>query len=361
MKSKILAGIFIILSMGAFAEEEKMNELLELEKNALAASGHPLNETTQHKNPNYAPEYFAEYQDNLFCKMSDKHKMQYENGGGRELSDKNGSPAHMKSVLSSSAMTFNLLGNGEIPAKEGNEYFVPGTYKIEYEKKLLTLKKSSRPAHLDAFLWDKGSNAIFCEMKMTEWMKIRGKNDLLSSSYFDDRRYYFNMKNDNVALSAFKKLRDSLCENMIKGAQKKGYNPHRFTHYDAWQMYKHILGIYNMRSDLTKEEIKLPKNGISEFLPELEKVVLANVIFEPPVDAFSDENVRKEYTELQKSEHGEFDIFKHCVEESGVIEAFKKDCGIEFSVELLTAAQFMDCFDISDNHKQYLQRYRLDK
>ena len=44
MKSKIFAGIFIILSMAIFAEEEEMNEhikkeLLDLETKALEGSG----------------------------------------------------------------------------------------------------------------------------------------------------------------------------------------------------------------------------------------------------------------------------------------------------------------------------------
>lgn len=350
MKSKIFAGIFIILSMAIFAEEEemKMNEdlkkaLLKLEVEALERSGHPLNEKTQFKG---REDYFESYQSNLFEDMDVVHRKEYEDGDGGELYD---TPAKMKSIFSSSAMTFNLLGNGEkgvIRVEKDNKKFVPGIYEINYEKKLLTLKRSNKPAHLDAVLQN-GTNAIFCEMKMLEWM--RDTPDSISDSYFNDERYYF--KGD--ALEDFKKLRESLKEKM---STKK-----HFEHYDAWQMYKHILGIYNMSSDLTKEEIKLPKNGIPEFLPEFEKVVLANVIFEPPVDAFSDENVRKEYTELQKSEHDEFETFKRCVENSGIIEAFKKDCSFEFSVELLTAAQFMDCFDISDSHKNYLQRYRLDK
>lgn len=344
MKSKILAGMFIILSMAIFAEEEvmKMNEaLLKLELKALKDIGHSLNEKTQLKGREY---YFENYQSNLFEDMDVVHRKEYEDGDGGELYD---TPAKMKSIFSSSAMTFNLLGNGEIRVKKDNKKFVPGIYEIKYEKKLLTLKRSNKPAHLDAFLQN-GTNAIFCEMKMLEW--IRDTPNSISDSYSNNERYYF--KGD--ALKAFKKLKKSLEEAMS--------NKKHFKHYDAWQMYKHILGIYNMSSDLTKEEIKLPKNGDIEFLPKLEKVVLANVIFEPPVDAFSDNGqVREEYRKLQEKEHEEFKAFKDCVENSGIIEVFKKDCGFEFSVELLTAAQFMDCFDISDSHKNYLQRYRLDK
>lgn len=366
MKSKILAGIFMILSMAIFAEEEevKMNEdlkkaLLKLEVEALERSGHPLNEKT-HKNPRYKSEYFAEYQDNLFVKMSDEHIAQYGSGNGKEFADKR-YPAKMKSIFSSSAMTFNLLGNNEICANDGNEYFVPGTYKIEYEKKLLTVKNSDKnqnPAHLDAFLLN-GTNAIFCEMKMIEWM--RDTPGFLKKAYSETKRSFFNSKESAEANAAFERLRKYLCENMSEYKADADCDPHRFTHYDAWQMYKHILGIYNMSSATTKNEVASLQTNEIKMLPKLKKVRLVNVIFEPPVKIFKNEKARNAYCNCRAIEHGEFDIFKQCVEGSGVIEAFKKDCGIGFSVELLTAAQFMDCFDISDSHKKYLQRYRLDK
>ena len=340
--------------------EHLKKELLELETKALVASGHQLNAEKAHKE--YPSEYFAEYQDNLFCKMSDEHKMQYENGGGGELSDKNGSPAHMKSVLSSSAMTFNLLGNREIHAKEGNAFFAHGTYKIEYEKKFITVNTPGgrqHPACLDAFLLN-DTNAIFCEMKMTEWMKPRGENDLLSSSYCENKYYYFDTEDGKETIKAFENFRESLFSKMTERKSKNGYKSHLFKYYDAWQMYKHILGIYNMSSAVARSEAAKQEKDDVRLLPPLKTARLVNVIFEPPEDAFSDEDVRKEYRELLEEEHEEFAIFKECFEKSGVKEAFKKDCGIDFSLELLTAAQFMDCFELNDR-TDYLQRYRLDK
>ena len=325
---------------------------------ALDASGHPLNEATQHKNPKYSAEYFEDYRSNLFGDMSkEQHIAQYENGDGGELSDKDRDPAKMKSIFSSSAMTFNLLGNGEIRANDGNGIFAPGTYSIEYEKKLLTVKSGNVPAHLDAFLLN-GADAVFCEMKMTEWM--RDNPGFLKLAYFEDKNYYFNTADGKDALAAFKTLRDSLCANMLEYKADDECDTHRFEQYDAWQMYKHILGIYNMSSAVTKDTLAMRQKDDVRLLPPLKKVVLANVVFEPPLNAFSDEKVRKEYRDLRIKEHGEFSIFKTCVEKSGIIAAFKKDCGIDFSLELLTAAQFMDCFELNDR-TDYLQRYRLDK
>ena len=337
-------------------------EIAQQVREALSASGHPLDEATRHKNPKYAPEYYADYQSNLFGDMSDEHKNQYGRGAGEELSDKDETPAKMKSVFSSSAMTFNLLGNAEIRVKDGNAYFTPGTYKIEYEKKLLTVKKGNVPAHLDAFLLN-GADAIFCEMKMTEW--LRDEPNPLKLAYFEDRHYYFDTADGTDALAAFKTLRNSLCANMqeyrvSKSKDGSEYDPHRFAHYDAWQMYKHILGIYNMSSAAARGEVAKREKDDVRLLPPLKTARLVNVIFAPPVTAFSDENVRKEYHELQEKEHEEFAIFKRCVEESGLAAVFKKDCGFDFSLELLTTAQFMDCFDLG-SRADYLQRYRLDK
>ena len=328
---------------------------------ALDASGHPLNEATQHKNPKYSAEYFEDYRSNLFGDISEEqHIEQYENGDGGELSDKDENPAHMKSIFSSSAMTFNLLGNNEIRVKDGNDNFTPGTYSIEYEKKLLTVNTPGgrqHPAHLDAFLLN-GADAVFCEMKMTEWM--RDNPGFLKLAYFEEKNYYFDTADGKDALAAFKTLRDSLCANMLEYKADDEYDTHRFEQYDAWQMYKHILGIYNMSSAVTKDTLATRQKDDVRLLPPLKKVVLANVVFEPPLNAFSDEKVRKEYRDLRIKEHGEFSIFKTCVEKSGIIAAFKKDCGFDFSLELLTAADFMDCFDLG-SRADYLQRYRLDK
>ena len=332
-------------------------EIAQQVREALSASGHPLNEKTQHKESNYASEYFADYQSNLFCELSKEHRAQYERGDGYELSDR---PAKMKSVFSSSAMTYNLLGNDEIHAKDGNAFFVPGTYKIEYERKLFTIRNSGgrqHPANLDAFLLN-GADAVFCEMKMTEWM--RDDPNPLKLAYFEDKNFFSNIAGGETALAAFKTLRDTLCENMQKHRAKANYNPQCFERYDAWQMFKHLLGIYNMSSAVTRNEIAKQEKDDVRLLPPLNTAQLVNVIFEPPKDAFSDENVRKEYHELQEKEHEEFAIFKRCVEESGLAAVFKKDCGFDFSLCLLSAADFMDCFDLG-SRADYLQRYRLDK
>ena len=327
-------------------------ELVRLEREALETCGYPLNESTQH----CAAEYFADWRDNVFGDLSEAHQAQFERGNGDELSDKK-YPAKMKSIFSSSAMTYNILGNGEIRAKDGNRFFAPGAYTIEYEKKLLTVKSGKNfPAHLDAFLVN-GTDAIFCEMKMIEW--LRDNPGLLPRSYFEDGNFFSDVAERSDALAAFTKLRDLLCAEMSESKDADGYDPHHFRQYDAWQMYKHILGIYNMSSVVTKNEITACQADDIKMLPKVERAVLLNVVFEPSAEVFLG-HVRKAYCDARARERGEFSIFKKCVEKSGVIAVFKKDCGIDFSLELLTAAEFMDCFDLADR-EDYLQRYRLEK
>ena len=340
--------------------EKLVNELARLERDALAVSGHPLDKSKQNKNPKYAQNYFEQYQDNLFAELSNEHRAQYESGNGDELSDKQ-YPAKMKSIFSSSAMTFNILGNGEIRVKEGNKFFVSGEYKIEYEKKLFTLNTENakkHPAHLDAFLLN-GANAIFCEMKMLEW--LRDTPGFLKIAYFNDANFFSSIAGGEESLAAFKKLRDALCAQMAKFSTKDAdKDPHRFVRYDAWQMFKHILGIYNMSSEVSRHDVSACKIDRVEVLPKLKKVKLVNVIFETPVFAFADNAAKKAYRNARTKENGEFYIFKKSVEESGIIAAFKKDCGIDFSLELLTASEFMDCFELGDR-AEYLRRYRLDR
>lgn len=361
MRRRMLAGFLAVLSVTSFAKEYQMNEklkkeLVQLECAALESAGHPLNESTQHKNQRYAAEYFADYQNNLFGKMSEAHRAQFERGNGGELSDKE-YPAKMKSIFSSSAMTYNMLGNDEIRAKDNNGIFAPGAYKIEYEKKLFTVRsRKNFPAHLDAFLLN-GTDAIFCEMKMIEW--LRDNPGFLKHAYFEDAKSFSDVAGGSDALAAFKALRDLLCAEMSEFEVDDEYDPHRFGQYDAWQMYKHILGIYNMSSAVTKNEIAACQADDIKMLPKLKKAVLVNVVFEPSAEVFSD-HARKTYCDAQAKEHDEFSVFKKCVEKSGIIAVFKKDCGIDFSLELLIAAEFMDCFDLA-SRADYLQRYRLEK
>ena len=92
-----------------------------------------------------APYYLARLQDNLVAPMSQQHVDEYARGSGGELDGK------MRALRSSSAMTFNLLGNG--PVELNGAHGLPeGRYAVEFECQLPTLAGNQRPANLDARL-----------------------------------------------------------------------------------------------------------------------------------------------------------------------------------------------------------------
>lgn len=68
-------------------------------------------------------------EDNLVVPMSGSVRAMYERGGGSELDGK------MCSIRSSSAMTFNLLGNGPVRITSGKH---AGSYELAYEYQLPT-------------------------------------------------------------------------------------------------------------------------------------------------------------------------------------------------------------------------------
>ena len=110
--------------------------------------------------PTRSKYYFENLEDNLYEKMSDRTRGFFEAGSVEELKDK------MFALRSSSAMTFNLLGNDSITVKPNN-FLGAGEYKIEYEKRLDTLQKNKTPANLDAFL-EKTDELYFLPEEETE-------------------------------------------------------------------------------------------------------------------------------------------------------------------------------------------------
>ena len=336
-------------------------EVLEQERLCLESLGRSL------KNANYggkyAEQYYAEVGQNLWAGIPQgdplityPHFEEYGRGSGRELEDSkdNVTPAKMKSIRSSSAMTYNLLGNKQIDLISGCNYFSEGTYSVEYEKQLYTIKRNLQPANLDAYLYneDKGEG-IFCEMKMMEWIFNEPGN--LKEAYENPELYYANCVCGEKTVEAFQKA-----IYMLKGAMLVRTGADHFFRYDAWQMFKHTLGIYNMTSSITKDEMSRlctkSETGI-KMLPTCKKITLVNVIFEPGKEILSDD-LQIAYEKVCEMEHEDFETFRQIMISSGVVERFKADCGIDFYIRYMTAAEFMDCFDVG-SRKSYLERYRL--
>lgn len=326
------------------------DEIIRLEKNI-------VKEGKMHE---IYKEYFADKHDNWFYReMAMEHKIQYGRGSGGELeSGKDGRPPKMASLRSSSAMTYNILGNHAVVLKENSCGFVPGQYQIEYEKQLYTLKRGM-PANLDAFLYSE-KHALFCEMKMMEWIcSIPGG---LRGAYKDESQYFASETNKR-SIEEFCRIIHLLEKEMISCSRiAQNEEIFHFKRYDAWQMFKHMLAIYNHLSAHTAEALKerqrQNKSIDVNMTGKFSTASLVNVVFEPSPDIFS-ARTKNSYLKLLKEEHEERDIFLEIIQNSGLHEIFREDCGVDFHIKYMTAAEFIDCLEKTEEEKEYLKRYRL--
>lgn len=323
-----------------------------------------LSDGRQHPNNNYADRYYSEVGYNLWdgYKEGSEHEVyphfvEYDNGSGGELKDivkeNYYRPAKMKSIISSSAMTYNMLGNNQIELVNEKIGLSKGIYNIKYEKQLYTLDMNTRPANLDAYLYKKNDNdigeAIFCEMKMIEW--VAKKKYKLDDKYIETKHYFSTGIEGSDATNKFIKVIDAIKEEIDNGG---------FYCYDVWQMFKHTLGIYNMTSNYTRQKVQ-DKNRRSkealEIYTNLGKAMLLNVVFEPTEEIFDGE-LQGQYRQLKKLEHEGFNKFRDIMYRCGIVELFKEECNVDFEIAYMNTREFMDMFEL-ENRKQYLGRYTI--
>ena len=166
-----------------------------------------------------------------------------------------------------------------------------GVYAVEYEKKLRTVNFGNKPANLDAFLSDKrGRTAIFCEMKMFEWLNNPSN---VSNSYFLEESY-FAEESDFIEKAKHGAKVFIQWAKMIKDCS--------FKRYDAWQMFKHTLAIYNYTSFTTQKSVNILDNS---FAGVYEKVTLANVVNEFPSIHIKDVKTKCDYEVMLNEEREE--------------------------------------------------------
>ena len=315
------------------------NKLTEIMK----ATIHPIPEDQQ--NPSYRF-YYSDYTDNLLYPMAPRHQQEYGDGNGGELEAKGSRPPKMASMASSSAMTFNLLGNDSVTVKDGYG-FAPGSYRIEYEKKLPTLNTRSTPANLDAFLCNEETGeAIFCEMKMMEWLAQPGA---LKAAYRREHNYY-----SKDAFPVF----EHLIENLKTGETAQGDCEAAFSRYDAWQMMKHTLAIYNATSEKTKDGIERRNPG-SSLAGRFKKITLLNVVFEMDDALIEPEKLRLAYQCALEEAHTQKNRFIEVMMDpaNGLVNLFQTDCSAAFEIRYLSAAQLIGMLEKSDEELAKLKRY----
>lgn len=257
--------------------------------------------------------------------MSSQHFVEYNSGSGNELDGK------MKALRSSSAMTFNFLGNG--PFSFEDDSIVPaGTYSVEFEYQLPTLANNPHPADLDAFLCREDAEVeVYCEMKMLEW--LTGQPGSLRYAYLEPENYLIPQEETEAFVRYFREM---------SGDDRKlisdGRLPACTTRYDIFQMAKHVLAVYG----------SLRKRGKLQS----GRVVLVNSVWELD-DPSRLGRYEHKYLEMEEAEHEEFGA---CFGKSfDDIRGLFGELGIQFEVLYCPATALIDCNP--PERKVALQRY----
>ena len=259
--------------------------------------------------------HFKEGKDNLVVPMSEKICKYFADGSGQEF-------RKMQAVYSSSAMTFNIFGNG--PVKIGRKGALPaGEYLLQYEKKLPVLKKGGA-ANIDVCL-TKEDTVIFFEMKMIEWLFWQKRG--LSQAYWDEARYY-----QKEIFPAVKAVAEVIKK---KPASKAGDYHCKYKHFDAFQILKHIIGIYN---------------GVvnSEEFVGVKKIKLVAGYWTVPEDIRHKmpDDVRTEYDNAAQDMKDELEDFQGRI--SALVECFTSH-KIRFEFDYLTVEEIFHCLKNGDD------------
>ncbi len=267
--------------------------------------------------------YLKRLEDNLAVPMSGIVRAMYESGSGSELDWK------MCSIRSSSAMTFNLLGNGPVKLASGKH---KGTFELTYEYQLPTLRNNPHPANLDAYLQSEAED-VYCEMKMFEWLGT--PHHVLRPDYLKTTHYLIPREDAECFTAMFRKL-------AYIGVMGKGRKSERLSdgRYDSLQMAKHLLAIYGK---VANDPNYKPKN-----------LTLLNCVWE-----FTNPEVlgryESKYLQMEAEEHEGFEKFAKLAKEH-VAPLFEAK-NIPLSVEYVKATELMDAVEYEKPHREKLERY----
>lgn len=261
--------------------------------------------------------YTRELADNLIRPMKEQHRNEFAQGSGEELKDK------MRALRSSSAMTFNVLGNETFTVRERHlsqeHAFLPGSYRVAYEYQLPTLRRGA-PANLDALLTD-GDRAIACEMKFLEW--VFGAPKPFRDAYHRREAY----RHDEAAGTFMP---------VAKQLEARG-----FARYDYAQMFKHTLALYNACAE----------GG----LPDVTTLTLLNVVWEPPRhSAILTGDDLDWLAEASAQERREFEWF---AEEMQPVGELLERLGVYFTVAYMPVSQLIALGKYPIEEQGKLRRY----
>ena len=276
--------------------------------------------------------------DNLIHPMDANAYQAYEEGAGKEISS-----GKIGALKSSSALTYNLFWDqlAHVAKSKPTNRIGNGVYKVEFEKRLHTLKSSPNPAHLDAFLYCKDTQeAVACEMKMTEWMF--NKPGMLCAGYLDPDRYF-----DAESGKIFSDLAREMIPYEFAITERSEY-PSKMERYDAFQMFKHTVACYNA--------CKLANTPDS--VQKIKKLTLVNCVwtfFDPTVLSAAS---RTEYDHALREEYQGFEQFKSVMRSAKQLFA---SIGVDFEIRFFTFSELLGLLKKSTKELLYLRRYLICK
>ena len=200
-------------------------------------------------------------------------------------------------------------------------------------------------------------------MKMLEWL---GNPKPIKDVYCDKNFYFkpnyaaFNFGVD--AYGVFSGLARRITESSKPDPQKPGHVLYesKFPRYDAWQMFKHTLAIYNYTSFVTQTAINLFGNSDNKSIAgRFNRIILSNVVNEFPSEYIEDENIRTKYKEALKQEHEQAEQFIDIMADPqyGIPKLFDNNCNAGFEIKYITAKQFAVSLDMPQTKREYLKRY----
>jgi hypothetical protein len=176
------------------------------------------------------PGYLRSVSLNLFGGLSLIAKAAFLAADGGELSDVEGRPAKMRSLISSSALALNvfqywaLCPEAPIGKALGHSGTVQG---IEFERRLPT-GTGRKPANLDVVLTMDDGAIVGVESKFTEWMRPSNKQPTSIAPYVRNDRTLW----DDAALTGAANLARAIRDGT-----------ETFKHLDVAQLLKHVLGL----------------------------------------------------------------------------------------------------------------------
>ena len=252
-----------------------------------------------------------------------KHCLEYKDAPGGELNKNRWGLVPMAALRSSAALTYNIFGDDSCCLINENKWHLcPGLYTLKYEWQSETI--NGHMANLDAHL-HQGNCHLFVEMKMLE--------PLTRLHPFKTYQQY----KDSDCPCEFKKAFDEF--------MKEKEPP---LHFDAFQMLKHLLAIYNHF-----------KNNKYE---GRQKVVLLNCHWEPS-KFYVDNHIYSNRTISLKETYEKFQdtADRFIAMQNGDINFRSLFDGIGVDLELATCDHRKLIQIVGKENDKYLKRYEIDE